>query len=153
MNKSALIFAPHADDEIIGCFEVLSKVPGALVVFPESKQIIESYQAQSYFQYSAMLLKDIGFLDLHKYQIFVPDPYFEYHPQHREIGALSYQFRAKGYEVFLYTTNMNAPYIRELSVDSMKAKRESLNICYSDKTSLWQFDHKYFLFEGYCQYK
>ena len=56
----------------------------------------------------------------------------------------------QGLDVLFYTTQMNVPYIRE--VQDSGAKKVLLNSVYFGQSSLWEYEHKYFLFEGYCKW-
>jgi hypothetical protein len=150
MQKRSLIIAPHADDEIIGCFEVLQAGGEVIVAFPTSVVLREASQSAEFFGFSRMLLHNLGNIDLKQYTIFIPDAYFELHPLHRELGGKVHEFRRLGLNVVCYSTNMNAPYIRE--VQDVVAKQRALTSCYPEKSSLWAYDHKYFLFEGHCKY-
>ena len=77
----------------------------------------------------------------------MPDPVYELHPLHRQWGMVGETMARVGFDVIFYSTNMNAPYIHELAVAD--DKKELLNKVYPDQKSLWEYDHKYFLFEGY----
>ena len=79
-----------------------------------------------------------------------PDPVYENHPLHRQYGMMGESMARQGLDVTFYTTQMNAPYIRE--VKDSAAKKSLLNTVYFGQSSLWEYDHKYFLFEGYCKW-
>jgi len=81
---------------------------------------------------------------------YFPDPVYETHPIHRQYGMMGEQFAREGFDVTFYTTNMNAPYIHESTL--VKEKEELLNNVYPSQKSLWEYDKKYILFEGYCKW-
>lgn len=159
MHSHVLIVAPHGDDEIIGCFELIEKLnterKEVRVLYPEDRTpptwtanplcivpLIGKSLCGSYLDETVQ--KNMGIL-----YVF-PDPVYETHPTHRKYGALGENLLRKGLDVMFYSVNMQAPYIRE--VKNPGRKKEMLNLYYSDKSDLWEYDHKYFLFEGQCQW-
>lgn len=150
--KPLMIFAPHADDEIIGCYKLLkvNQNPNNVVIYPTDKAIQEAEKSSILFGFKCDLLSNIKKYDLKEFTLHFPDPYFESHPLHREIGSMLYKFRRLGFRVNCYSVQMNAPYIEELHCSI--EKRDVLNSCYPQKSDLWEYDHKYFLFEGHCFY-
>ena len=158
MKEISLIIAPHPDDEIIGCFEILEKYSRTkkllYVMYAENfRQSIKSELIFGFKRLSFVNMRDaleqmhkIGNLEV----VYAPDPYFELHPLHREIGNEALYYRRRGFisRLIFYTTNMNAPYIRTLPEAAVSNKRNSLNVAYPDKSDLWKYEHKYFLFEG-----
>lgn len=156
--KRHVIIAPHADDEIIGCHAVLAAREVATVAFPLKNKgaLKESIITQALFLFEAKLFSTFeSVIDLATQAkgkngyIFFPDPVNELHPDHRIIGGLGERLikEQKFDNVIFYTTNMNAPYMEEAI--QMEEKREALDRCYPRKKSLWEYDYKYFLFEGY----
>lgn len=156
-NPETVIIAPHCDDEIIGCFEQLTNSSNNLV-------IIYSGDADSERREKAMKLKEKvpniksqifqlsipqPFLNLQN-KFFFPDPSYEIHPKHREWGFIGEQLARQGFDVTFYNTLMNAPYIHE----SQKPddKKFLLDEIYPDQKSLWEYDHRYYLFEGYVKW-
>ena len=151
-TRKTIIVAPHADDEIIGCFHILTTSNNLLVLFDNLKAWDEAKESSDYFQFEKEIITDALYkLRWANHRFFFPDPYFELHPLHRKLGAIGESFVREDREnVFFYTTNMNAPYIRELQ--NGDRKQVALDSCYPDKKSLWKYDHKYFLFEGHCKW-
>ena len=151
-----VIVAPHPDDEIIGAYKYLIE-PKARPV------IIYSAELDAKRKESVLKLKEnvdcklqlfqmsmpAPFLQLSNRFLF-PDPVYELHPTHRAWGFMGEQMARNGFDVTFYSTNMNSPYIHE--VENPQEKRELLEKVYPDQKSLWDFDHKYFLFEGYCKW-
>lgn len=151
-----IIIAPHCDDEIIGAYEILMKKENIIIIYSEDT---ESYRRETVLKLKEKLdhIKiqlfqnsiPSTFLNKH-YRFFAPDPIYENHPKHREWGCYAEQLARNGFDVTFYNTIMNAPYIHE--VQAFNAKKTLLNEVYPDQKSLWEYDHKYFLFEGYCKW-
>jgi len=149
---SYIVIAPHADDEIIGCYELLTKWNKDIkvVLFPSQQAIDESGLSSQIMKF------DRGHTDylptiITKSDVLVfPDPIYELHPEHRKWGQIGEQYARSGHKVIFYTTNMLAPYIHE--VEFSFVKKEVLDRVYFEKQQLWLYDHKYFLFEGYTSW-
>lgn len=149
---SYIILAPHADDEIIGCYELLVAHQKDIktILFGTEEAIQEA-------EISALrFLFDRGHIDylptiIHNKDILVcPDPMTEIHPLHRQFGFVGERWAREGHNTIFYSTNMNVPYLHEVKYSGRK--QEALEMCYQQKQSLWQFDHKYFLFEAYTEW-
>ena len=146
MNKVTII-APHADDEIIGCWELLTLGLVESVLFISEQAMEEAIPSSEYFGFNIGMAD--GTFNYGKTFLF-PDPTYELHPEHRRLGMLGEEvLRAEGKVVF-YSTNMSAPYIHEVTAPLNKLS--ALNNLYPKKASLWAYDHKYYLFEGYTKW-
>lgn len=157
-NKTeTIIVAPHFDDEIIGAYEILTN--------PLSKPIIIYMQEDEERKQEALKLKNhIENIQIQLFQksipstflnpknlFYFPDPYFEFHPDHRKWGAYGEDLLRQGFRnVIFYNINMQAPYIHELK--DFKGKRRLLEKIYPSQKNLWKFEAKYYLFEGYCKW-
>jgi len=151
-----IIVAPHPDDEIIGCYSVLkNSKQKPIIIYPEELDETrkeETLGIKKVFNLKAQLYtRQVPQTLMVKENIFYfPDPIHETHPAHRIQGAIGETFARSGLNVMFYTTNMQAPYIHE--VENPEEKKEALNECYPSQADLWKYDHKYFLFEGYCKW-
>ncbi len=153
-----VIIAPHPDDEIIGCYHVLNtclnsgtKLYVCYGIDPDHDPSCR--KAAKAFQFTPLDGESPDGLTCIREaaRVYAPDPYFETHPQHRRWGHLAEsRLRTGNKGVVFYSVNMQAPYIFE--VDNPEDKLRALDECYPEKSELWQFDHRYFLFEGYCSW-
>jgi hypothetical protein len=149
------ILAPHPDDEIIGCYSILARKPADLTVYflndfypsivPGIKRSLEM------FTFSARPFDENEWCSRMHEMVYCPDPQYDIHPAHQYMGNLATKMFREGRILRLrfYTTMMNSPYIWE--VKDTTAKREALNTCYPEKSDLWTYDHRYWLFEGYWE--
>lgn len=156
MPKETVIIAPHADDEIIGCFSVINDPDiRAHILFTEDIDKQRQDEVEKIRNFidikSYLFVSSIPQVFLNKdTTLYFPDPVYEIHPAHRKQGAVGESLARQGLKVIFYSTNMNAPYIREVEDPNMK--KEMLNSIYPSQMDLWKYDHKYFLFEGFCQW-
>jgi LmbE family N-acetylglucosaminyl deacetylase len=146
------IWAPHPDDEIIGCYSVLvSKLRGEVTVF--FGELDEGVaRSVNLFGFVPMSYPSDN-RDYFKYDIvYAPDPSTDFHPRHQALGhSAQLLFRLGGIKRLIhYTTSMQAPYIFE--VKDPEGKRNALSGCYPEKSDLWRYDHRYWLFEGYNEW-
>ena len=153
-ERKFIIVAPHADDEVIGCFTLLRANAVDTIVFGTEGVMkefnIAILKADIRFDVKCNYLDNYPFVaSINKVFLF-PDPTYETHPEHRRIGMLGEEILRAGGNVVFYTVNMSAPYIFEV-VEPL-IKRKCLDSLYPNKKSLWEYDHRYFLFEGYTKW-
>ncbi len=153
-KKIAVIVAPHPDDEILGCYKVL-KENSCVIIYTEDISIERKEEVQNIkedFKIKAQLfLRSIpSHMLTDEYTFYMPDPIYETHPAHRAQGQIGESMARNGLDVIFYSTNMQAPYVHEVK-DSDK-KEEILNKCYPSQKSLWEYEKKYILFEGYSKW-
>lgn len=147
-----IIIAPHADDEVIGCFDVLMSKTVTTVLYGNEKELDQSAKSANAFKFNPEvfdpeLLRSKAHPQM---MLFFPDPNYELHPDHKMFGNLGIEYNRQGLNVVFYVTNMLAPYIFERK--DPEKKMAFLNNVYHWKKDLWQYDYKYFLFEGYAKY-
>ena len=151
-----IIVAPHPDDEIIGCFDILMKQVNPFIVYTQHKIDVER-QKEALTLKKYVNLKGQFFnhnIPTHLLTpdcvLYFPDPHFEFHPDHRLCGVLGESMARGGFNVIFYSVNMQAPYIRECKIPNEKEKL--LNKVYPSQKDLWKYEKKYVLFEGYCKW-
>ena len=152
-NGETIIIAPHADDEIIGCFEILNRGKCSIVYTErcssERRDEVMNLKAHCENVKMQFFLSQVPQPLMHPDNTFYfPDPIYEFHPAHRKQGHLGEQMLRDGYNVIFYSIQMNAPYIHELSQEIIKEKVLLLDTVYSSQMELWNNDAKYYLFEG-----
>jgi hypothetical protein len=151
-----VIVAPHPDDEIIGCFEVLQKEKNIIIIYSEDVERERREEAMKLKGHNdnitvQLFLHSIPMSMLNQeYKFYFPDPIYEIHPKHRELGMSGELYARNGFDVTFYNTTMNAPYIHEVSAPSLK--QQLLDDVYPSQKDLWKYEHKYFLFEGYSKW-
>jgi len=154
--KDIVIVAPHPDDEIIGCYEVLTKKDVKPIIIysgdidaSRREQVLKLKEhIDCKIQLFQMTIPQT-FLSMENI-FYLPDPIYETHPKHREWGFLGENLARNGFNVRFYSVNMTAPYIHETKEPDKK--EELLNKVYPDQKSLWEYEKKYVLFEGYCKW-
>lgn len=161
-----IIFAPHPDDEIIGCWQLLVSEQPILVVYGggvSAKRREEMEGLGDLWPWVEQRVTKDGFTS-HAVYVFIgetegdvicwaPDSHWEQHPAHKDMGArVQGACRILGVRFGTYSTNMNVPYLQELSIQEQVQKRNALNMVYPSQRSLWENDHRYFLFEGRAEW-
>lgn len=152
-EKQVVIIAPHCDDEIIGAYDILTtKKP--IIIYDANVSLERRNEAVTLKEYvdikGQTFHKDIPSIFLNECQIFAPDPFFEINPSHRRWGFLAEQAARRGADVTFYNTIMNAPYIRESKTPNHK--ETLLNKVYPSQETLWKYEKKYVIYEGYVKW-
>jgi len=154
--SDTIIIAPHTDDECIGCYEILMKKINPIIVYmsPDSdeERKREALTLSKYIDLKAQLFqRSIPTNLINKDNIlYFPDPYFEKHFFHREIGGIGEKLAREGFNVIFYSVNMEAPYCKEET--NPKRKRHFLEKVYPSQKSLWKYENKYFIFNGFSKW-
>ncbi len=156
-KSRTIIVAPHPDDEIIGCYSYLIN-NRCDIIYTSS---IDSYRKKETENLSIHLGKEyIGdqiynseipdeLIQMENLYLF-PDPINEIHPDHRRQGHIGEEFIRDGFDVIFYSTIMNVAWVNLQK--QFENKKLLLNKCYPSQKSLWKYEHKYFLFEGYYKW-
>jgi hypothetical protein len=141
-RQPVLILAPHADDEVIGCWSVLldPEVTVSVVYFFE---LTDERKAEA-LVCCASFGFDLEFADFNTYEI--PDGYHEvyvpsrkdWHADHKMVNA---KYRNKATK--FYSVDMACGKL----VQVPRAKQKLLNDIYPSQASLWENNDKYWLFE------
>ncbi len=162
-----IIVAPHPDDELIGCYEILKKnKTSPIIIYTENfndKRKEETLKLKKYFNTKAQLfLRSVPPQFLKEENTFYfPDPIYEIHPAHRTQGSIGESLARQGLDVIFYNTNMNAPYIHEVTypVDELvkmdsdyPSKKKILDEVYPSQSDMWKYEARYYLFEGRCKW-
>lgn len=153
---NTVIVAPHPDDELIGCFEVLDKDENIIIIYHASAEPTrrdETMRLKEYFpNVKAQIFQNSVPMTMinQDHRFYFPDPIYETHPLHRELGMAGELFGRSGFDVTFYNTIMNAPYIHEVHKKDLKGL--TLDEVYPSQSDLWRFEQKYILFEGYCKW-
>jgi len=151
--KNIVIVAPHPDDEIISCFEILSTTKDNIIIVYGQTESQERCKETAQIRDEFPVVKSLFFLNevppqlLNMENVFYyPDPSTESHPLHRSKGATGELYARQGLDIIFYTTNMNTPYIHEVKM--CNEKERVLDKIYPSQSSLWKYEKKYILFEG-----
>lgn len=160
-----VIFAPHPDDEIIGCYEILNEAKEVTVIHHmkvSEKRLNEIHTLPKYLinvkvQLSIKppdeVITDMIVDGINVETIYFPDPYWELHPEHKDLGNEGYKlWKNTQLDIVFYSTNMNTPYLHELGDIHKKRKENILNAVYPSQADLWKYEKKYIFFEGRIKY-
>ena len=153
--EEIIIVAPHPDDEIIGCYEVMKADKKPIIIYggnTEHDRRQEVKNVKKFFDVKVLMFQTTIPPNLLQAEntFYFPDPTYENHPLHRAYGFQGEGLARGGFNVIFYSTNMNAPYIHEVADPG--DKKMLLESCYPSQSDLWKYDHKYFLFEGYTKW-
>lgn len=156
-TKQHYIVAPHPDDELIGCFEVINDPANTIaVMYPTDIENTRREEALKLREHKTNVNLQIfqasippTVLSDANVTFYFPDPANEIHPEHRAWGMYGEGLARSGKDVIFYTTIMNVPYIHEVQ---SKYKEALLNTVYPSQKDLWRYEKKYVLFEGRCKW-
>jgi hypothetical protein len=141
------IIAPHPDDEIIGCFQLLEKCFFNKIIYLPINDDLRETEVEKYcriFGWDYEILDDkYDLLKLNKDETYFVPSLLDHHPDHKFVNIIMSDFK-RGF----YTTDMNTEFVKTLSKNEQEMKKILLNTYYPSQKSLWENDYKYFLFEG-----
>jgi len=155
--KHHFIIAPHPDDEIIGCYEIINNPANSIAIMYPGE--VEQRRKEE----ALKLREHRGNVSIQMFQLsipppmltdpnitfYFPDPIYEVHPEHRAWGFVGEGMARGGYDVVFYSTLMNTPYIHEADNEY---KETLLDLVYPSQKSLWKYEKKFILFEGRCKW-
>lgn len=146
-----IIIAPHPDDELIGCYSLLTQGGVSDVYYlldglsDERKK--EAINLCKYFGIGCLFLSYIDMFEMvHKQEnttFFVPSMQ-DHHPDHKRINAIVRNSSNKG----IYSIDMNTEFISVLSEQASAKKKYLLDRFYPSQAELWNKNSMYYLFEG-----
>lgn len=145
MDK-VVIIAPHPDDELIGCYKLItSGLVKKIVYVSNSIERINSADklCRDFDIQFGLVTNLIALHHLDKNDIYLVPSITDHHPLHRQVNGIMKEYK-NGY----YSIDMNAEFIKELLPNEQQEKHNLLNRYYPDQKALWENDWKYFLFEG-----
>lgn len=155
-KSGVVIISPHFDDEIIGLYSVISNKsikPIIIYMQDDEERKKEALTLKSHLDNIQIQLfqRSIPPMFLNPSNVlYFPDHIFETHPDHRKWGAIGEEYLRKGLNVIFYSINMNSPFIFEEK--DPKGKRHLLEKVYPSQKSLWRYEHKYFLWNGFYKF-
>jgi hypothetical protein len=143
-----IIIAPHPDDEIIGCYNMLKSRIIDKVVFVTHERLSEAEESSKQFGFK-MIVKSLSELHeiLQQNQIvFTPHPY-DHHPLHKTVTSIIQKHKLSiGYEIKYYSTDMNIPQVSE--VKDWEGKKRMLYNIYPSQSKYFDVNPYWYLFEG-----
>ena len=153
--KDSIIIAPHADDEIIGCYPILTN-PDIKPIIIYTEEMDEERKEETLRLKDHIPIKVQLYLQSippnllkpeDKNKFYFPHPIYETHPAHRMQGIIGESLARVGYDVTFYSTEMNVPF--KYACQRPNGKLELLNNVYPSQKSLWEYEHKYFLWNAF----
>ena len=148
------ILAPHPDDELIGCYTLLSsRLVHKVYYFDGEDRKEEAENCSRIFgSFDYEFIKPAEAIEKLSGNVegilLMPDP-SERHPLHKkvsQIGLMVVEQLKINYG--FYSTEMTASYVWELDEKLKWEKKKCLELCYPSQRSLWENDWRYWLFEG-----
>lgn len=142
-----IIFAPHIDDELIGCFSKLKDIDLVVYFFDvNDERLKEAYQLQKKYNYNIKVHNPnydvLSVYDHPMNTIYIPSSK-DLHIHHKEVNRLVRNNFTKANRKF-YSIDMNR---KPKLVNNMEHKKELMYDIYKSQHGLFNSDEKYFLFE------
>ena len=142
--KDTLIVAPHADDELIGCYTVLRdhgpRTDVAVMYETTEARMAEAQHCARLFGHSLVPQTPLPPPKNYK-NVYVPS-IRDLHPAHKEVNR-----RWRTYATHYYSVDMG-DFKTVLDAQNQQHKRCALDTAYPSQGALWQNDASYYLFES-----
>lgn len=164
-----IIVAPHPDDELIGCCEILVNAEKVKIFLPPGTSALRREESETMLKtltknQKASVQKAIWVADILQVRwghhgstietmvFWFPDPNYEMHPDHKIFTpAVAEKITANcaGRKVLfgLYSINMTAPYLHKLS-EVMSSHKMVLADSYVSQRGYFKVHNDSFFFEG-----
>lgn len=142
------VFAPHLDDEIIGCYSVLDKID-TVIFFTDDYRSDQLQVRSDQFMGSSkgsIVYSHSGFVDfgnLHSNDVIYLPSQFDYHPLHRRVRRIGMGLPCKK---MFYSVEMNVPWLEEEEASVLK--RRLFERMYPGEVGTISKNDKYFLFRS-----
>ncbi len=147
-NKSSILFAPHCDDEIIGCWSALNAGLIDTVYFASHDAVRrkEAELSSQVFGFKAVFKKPT-LEELGEFKVAYLPAITDTHPDHKKLNRKWRLTCLKlGIKVKYYSVDLQDCASKTL-VKNHQSKLAALNKIYPSQSSLWQTDASYYLFE------
>ena len=149
-EKKYIIIAPHPDDALIGCMSLFEKGLVKKVVYiennPERMKQARRFCKDMKAKCEILLgTEEIYELIVDSNDIILLPSLQDNHPLHKTVSRIGFDMFIK---VGFYSIDMNTEYTRVLPLHLQKLKQGLLDKYYPSQKSLWEYNWKYFLFEG-----
>ena len=146
MKRNHFIIAPHPDDELIGCFSLLSSMQVRAVCYlsgrSDSQRYEEAINCGQHFGFAVQF--DTPFF--HPSDILVLPSITDSHPEHK---LANQKFRTISHAKKFYSVDLQESNTKTvLSVQDQYAKRLALDTMYPSQANLWATNASYYLFES-----
>jgi len=146
-----IILAPHLDDELIGCYSVLSRV-GLVIYFDRDEKRLDHLDAadipRRYLWYhDSSAAAKVSLANQTSADILYVPSQFDYHPLHRIVRScgIDWAGRTKT-QLRFYSVEMNVPWLEE--EDDSKGKEALFRELYPSQVDTITKSDKYFLFRS-----
>ena len=150
-----VIIAPHVDDEVIGCYELLAANSIDKVIYitdfgeVTEPRKLEALACADRFKFKAIFcsLSEVNQHLLRNCNVYVPS-IKDLHPHHKHVNVFIHQMPCRPkVNLQFYSVEMNfAP--RLLDEDVRTAKLDALTTLFPSQAALFNSDAKYWLFES-----
>lgn len=155
---AGIIIAPHADDELIGCYSKIMANEIIQVQYVAECDDVRREEATAFclsvgiipsFLNGQVLMLADTLHGIEAGELYIPSPN-DNHNLHKFIYHLVFHLKP-AVPIIVYSVYMNDFFVRPISYS--KAKKTDLDFYYPSQKSLWKHDGRYYLFEGYAELK